>query len=224
MAFPDRETSCSMHRVQGAGPRAAFDRKTLLAALLSFCLVVASALGCSCSRAETSKNVLVIGTTMSITDIGINDYYMGILRSAFTHNGLVSLDADGRYVGDLAQSYETKDGRTWAFKLRDGVRWHDGQPFTAADVKFSIEYLLEKVPVYKSHWAMIDRVEAPDPRTVIITLKKPNARFLVNLLVSGPFPSTSSRRWSTRRLMLTRRPWPERGRTSSISSIRPPGS
>lgn len=160
----------------------------VFAALTILVLSASLGFGAGCSKTGSAKDILVVGTTMGIKDIGLTDYYMGILRSIFTHNGLVTLDAEGNYRGDLAESYETKDGKTWTFKLRKGVQWHDGRPFTASDVKFSIEYLLEKVPVYKSHWALIDSVQAPDDHTVVITLKNPNARFLVNLIVLRTLP------------------------------------
>ena len=50
---------------------------------------------------------------------------------------------DGKPVGDLAASWKTTDdGRVWEFKLRPGVKWHDGKPFTAADVKFTLENIV----------------------------------------------------------------------------------
>ena len=161
-----------------------------LLAFVGFALVLLASLmpDLGCSTAPTTGKPLVIGTTMDVKDVGLDDYYAGILRSVFTHSGLVSLDADGNYVGDLAHSFETKDGKTWTFKLKKGIKWHDGQPFGAEDVKFSMEYLLEKLPVYRSHWAIVNSVEAPDENTVVITLKQPNARFLVNLLVLRTIP------------------------------------
>ena len=57
---------------------------------------------------------------------------------------LVDLDADGKPVGILATSWDAApDGKTVTFHLREGVKWHDGQPFTAADVQYNAMELWE---------------------------------------------------------------------------------
>lgn len=162
--------------------------------ILAFCLATAACNGQGqagkAGSQEAAKGLtLTVGTTMTVKNINIDDYYFGIMRAILTHKGLISLDEQGNFKGDLAQSWETGDAQTWVFKLRQGVTWHDGSPVTAADVKFTIEYLLEKIPVYKSHFGMIGSVEATDGNTVTIRLKKPNARFLVNLLVLRTLPA-----------------------------------
>ena len=60
-------------------------------------------------------------------------------------DALVHVDADARIVPGLAQSWRAVDGTTWEFRLRREVRFHDGSPFTAEDVLFSIERA-EKLP------------------------------------------------------------------------------
>ena len=53
-------------------------------------------------------------------------------------NGLIKYDKDVNIVGDLAESWEiSRDGLVITFHLRKGVRWHDGRPFTAADVLYT---------------------------------------------------------------------------------------
>ena len=145
---------------------------------------------CADVRAEKPYPVkkLVVGTTMSVKSIGISDYYFGVMRGMLTHSGLVGLDENGEFYGDLAESWKTDDGKTWTFFLRKEASWHDGRPVLASDVRFSFTYLLEKVPVYKSHFAVVDTVEAPDERTVIIKLSEPYARLPVNLLVLRIIP------------------------------------
>ena len=62
------------------------------------------------------------------------------------YEGLFDYDNDGKMVPMLAESYDiSADGKTVTFKLRKGVRWHDGEPFTSADVKFTILEVLKKV-------------------------------------------------------------------------------
>src|SRR5258708_36919170 len=63
-------------------------------------------------------------------------------RSPLTYNQLVRFDPDMTPTPELAESWETsKDGLTWTFKLRQGVKFHDGQEVTSADVKFTFDPL-----------------------------------------------------------------------------------
>ena len=75
----------------------------------------------------------------------------------------------------LAESWDiSADGTTYTFQLRQGVTWHDGEPFTSADVKFTIEeVVLPYHPLGARVWATLDRIETPDPHTVVVHLEKP---------------------------------------------------
>ena len=83
----------------------------------------------------------------------------------------------------------TDDGKSYTFKLRDGVKFHDGSPVTAADVKASWEHIIfppEGVISPRQSWyMMVDRVEAPDPKTVVFQLKFATSAFLPAL--ADPF-------------------------------------
>src|SRR5207244_2144268 len=72
-------------------------------------------------------------------------------RSPLTYNQLVRFEPDMTPVPELAESWQVSpDGLTWTFKLRQGVKFHDGQEFTSADVKFTFDRLLEKSAAGKS--------------------------------------------------------------------------
>src|SRR3984893_8172396 len=61
------------------------------------------------------------------------------------YNGLLGRDERGDPIPELAESWQVEQGGTvYRFRLRDGVKWHDGTPFTAADVKFTFEEVLLK--------------------------------------------------------------------------------
>lgn len=141
-------------------------------------------------RAEADDAIerLVVGTTMTVKSIDIDDYYFGTLRAMLTDLSLVNLDEKGEFYGSLAESWVTNDGKTWTFSLRKEVCWHDDRPVTARDVAFTMSYLREKVPVYKSHLHLLESVATPDDHTVVIHLSRPNPRFLVNLLVVRILP------------------------------------
>src|SRR5687767_132681 len=83
-------------------------------------------------------------------------------------------------IPGLAQSWTTApDGKSHTFKLRNDVKFHDGKPFTSADVKFSVEKLV--TPYHsrgKVYFGELEAVETPDARTVVFKLKKPVPYFL----------------------------------------------
>src|SRR5215471_6248024 len=76
----------------------------------------------------------------------------------------------------------TDDGKTWTFKIRDGVKWHDGSPLTAADVAASWQEIIHPrqgvSSARESYLVMVDKVEAPDASTVVFRLKFATSAFL----------------------------------------------
>ena len=88
---------------------------------------------------------------------------------------LVDLDANGQPVGVLAESWEAApDGKTITFKLRQGVTWHDGKPFTSADVAFTAMEMWKKILNYGTTLQLfLTAVDTPDPLTVIFRYERP---------------------------------------------------
>lgn len=97
-------------------------------------------------------------------------------------SGLMKYDGDGTPVCDLAEEYSYDPATlTYVFLLRDGVSWHDGAPFTAADVVFTYEALMHDETLsasITSNYEDIQSVNAVDDRTVTFTLSQPNAAML----------------------------------------------
>jgi peptide/nickel transport system substrate-binding protein len=95
-------------------------------------------------------------------------------------------DGSSHVEGDLAESWTaSKDGLTYTFKIRNGVKFHDGSPLTARDVKASYDKIIFPPPGVlsdrKGQYAVVEAVEAPDPSTVRFHLKWPSASFLLSL-------------------------------------------
>lgn len=86
-------------------------------------------------------------------------------------------------VGDLAESWtSSEDGLTHTFKLRKGVKFHDGSDFTSADAKASWDKICfppkGTISARRSIYQMVDKIEAPDPDTIVFKLHYPAASFI----------------------------------------------
>jgi peptide/nickel transport system substrate-binding protein len=91
-----------------------------------------------------------------------------------------------KVVGDLAESWSiSKDGRTYTFKLRRGVKFHDGSELTSKDVKVSYDKIITPPPgaasARKGEYIAVEAVQVPDPQTVVFRLKWPSGSFLFSL-------------------------------------------
>jgi len=94
------------------------------------------------------------------------------------YNGLLKYDGDLNLVGDLAESWEvSEDGLVITFKLRQGVKWHDGKPFTAHDVMFTYQVMVDpKTPTaYGEAYKQVKKAEVLDDHTFRVTYPQPFA-------------------------------------------------
>lgn len=91
------------------------------------------------------------------------------------YEGLLEYDFDLNPKPELARSWTVSpDGKTITFKLQDNVRFHDGKPFTSADVKFTVMEVLRKVhPRGASTFKEVADIETPDPLTAVFKLNNP---------------------------------------------------
>jgi ABC-type lipoprotein export system ATPase subunit len=132
--------------------------------------------------------------------------------------GLTKVNVDGSVTPLLAESWTMDpDGKSYTFKLRRGVKFHDGEAFDASDVKFSFERAKDDKSTNKAKKAVFDnirRVDTPDAHTVILTLENADPNFLFRMgentavildpksaagaatrpVGTGPFTSTTGRR------------------------------
>ncbi|HET7342152.1 MAG TPA: ABC transporter substrate-binding protein [Methylomirabilota bacterium] len=121
---------------------------------------------------------------------------MPCLSNLVLFNPAKQQESTDTVIGELAEKWSWQDNyRNLVFFLRKGVKWHDGQPFTSKDVKFTFDMLREapdaqgklRINPRKDWYANVVNVEAPDPFTVIFHLKRPQPSLLL-MLASGYTP------------------------------------
>jgi len=96
----------------------------------------------------------------------------------------------------LAESYEpSADGKTYTFRLREGVKFHNGADFTSADVKYTYDWIKDpaNASTRGSSLELVESVEAPDPVTVIVKLSAADVTFMVNVATQMIYPAAYHR-------------------------------
>lgn len=137
----------------------------------------------STQNSANSADTYTIGFTVrdapsvftSLTHLGPH-----FVVTTFLFDGLVWKDDKG-FVPLLAEKWQASDDKkVWTFNLRPNARWHDGQAFTADDVKFTFEYARRfPLPMGAADSnALVESVDAPNPQTVVFKLKNPAPDFL----------------------------------------------
>jgi peptide/nickel transport system substrate-binding protein len=99
--------------------------------------------------------------------------------------GLTKINVDGSVTPLLAESWSMEpDGKSYTFRLKRGVKFHDGEAFDASDVKFSFERAKDDKSTNKAKKGVFDnirRIDAPDAHTVILTLDNADPNFLFRM-------------------------------------------
>lgn len=134
------------------------------------------------AAAESAGGILRIGLDV---DAGTGDPRLSTDTSALRlreliYNGLVTIEPDFSPAPALAVSWENPDDTTWVFHLRPNVTFHNGDAFTADDVKFTYDTILdpEFASPSRSFYTPITSIEVLDPLTVKFTLDQPYGPFL----------------------------------------------
>src|SRR5215469_8180827 len=150
-----------------------FMRRLLLAAT---CLLLTAAP----AFAQTLR--IALRQDLDVLDPTLATTYVGRIVFAGLCDKLFDIDDKLNIVPQLATGYEWSDDRTLVIHLRQGVKFHNGELFDAAAVKYSLErHLTLQGSFRKSEISSIDHVEVVDPATVRIVLKNPSGAFLAQL-------------------------------------------
>jgi peptide/nickel transport system substrate-binding protein len=135
--------------------------------------------------AAPGKVTLTIGVDQEAVGLDPNKVtaFSSFRRIDLLYNKLVTYDAGLHVVGDLADSWDNPDARTYVFHLRHGVLFHDGTEMTSADVVYTINRILDPKTASpgRSYIDVIDGVTAPDRYTVRLHLAYPLASILSGL-------------------------------------------
>ncbi|MGM0568056.1 MAG: peptide-binding protein [Elusimicrobiota bacterium] len=136
--------------------------------------------GCSSSRERIEGGAIIrasIGDATYLNPLLSSDSASSDINN-LVFNGLVKYDKNLELTGDLAEKWEISDGgRKIIFYLREDVRWHDGEEFSAKDVLYTYEMLVDEntLTPHSSRFELIDNIYAPDEHTVVVEYAQPLA-------------------------------------------------
>jgi peptide/nickel transport system substrate-binding protein len=118
-----------------------------------------------------------------------------LVFSAKVTEGLLEFDHEMNPQPLLATAWDvTPDGLTYTFKLRQGVKWHDGEDFTSEDVAFSVAVLKKLHPRGRTTFAQVKAIETPDKYTLVLRLEKPTP-YLLAAMSSAESPIVPKHRY-----------------------------
>jgi peptide/nickel transport system substrate-binding protein len=157
--------------------------------LIASLVLVTAALGAvQPAAAQARKDSVILGMVLEPPGLDPTVSSAAAIGEIVHYNvleGLTKINMDGSVVPLLAESWTTDpDGKVYTFKLRKGVKFHDGEAFDSSDVKFSFERAKAEGSTNKAKKAVFDnvsRIDAPDPYTVILVLNQADGNFLFRM-------------------------------------------
>ncbi len=161
-----------------------FKRYTIFALIFVLSMVQ---IGCggNSQAPEEEINSFTVGSSASFDTMNPLSSYMQATYEFFmlVYDPLVKYDENYDSIPALAKDWElSEDELTWTFNLQEGVKWHDGQPFTSEDVKYTFELMMDTGLgyMYSSYLTGITDIQCPDDNTVVISTDSPKANMLMN--------------------------------------------
>ncbi|MEX2542039.1 MAG: ABC transporter substrate-binding protein [Trueperaceae bacterium] len=170
------------------------DKNLLLLTVISFIVLL---LGSVLAQAPQPGGTLTIGTNTECLVVDphkSNEKACRTMLGRHVYSGLVKFNESMEVVPDLAESWsESKDGITWTFKIRDGVKFHDGSDLTLDDIVYSFERIRdpETGSPYARFFDSVREVRATEDNEIVFVLSEAAAPFLAGL--ANPFVNIVSR-------------------------------
>ena len=164
-------------------------RKGLLRFFMTAAVSVAALLGGTTVSAEGAQDTLTVAMGSDATSIDpvavCNVYSSNVMEQVF--DTLVGVAEDGTVTMKLAEDYEvSEDGLTYTFKIRQGVKFHNGDELKASDVAYSLKRAQASAAVAHIFGDINpDSFEVPDDYTVTFSINNPNAGFIAGLAHTG---------------------------------------
>ncbi len=162
------------------------DRRQFMMSALATGIAVPTALSLV-SKAEaampksggTFRMGLGHGQTTDTLDSATSENHYTLVNGYCFGNHLTEVDNNGELIGELAESYESADGKTWIFNLRRGVEFHNGKSFTSEDVISSYNHHMgeDSTSAAKGLLTAVKSLKADGSHRVIFELENPNADF-----------------------------------------------
>jgi len=149
------------------------------------------------AAAQTPKSGGTLKIGLSTDPDTLDPHLSGTLSAWFVwdqvYGTLVGYGPDYQVVPDLAAAWQQVDDTTYTFTLREGVTWHDGTPFTADDVKASVERIAnpETGSPWQGKWEPVASMDTSQPNSITFKLKAPYAPFLHNLTYLAILPKNA---------------------------------
>lgn len=144
--------------------------------------------GCRSAQRDPNTVVFLIESSPANLDPRVGTDGQSEHIDELLFDGLVARDPSFHFTPAAAERWEQPDPLTIIFHLRGGIRFHDGRAMTARDVAWSIQSMRDGTVISPkaAAYASIEKIEAPDDRTVVLHLSKPD-NFLLTNLSTGAF-------------------------------------
>jgi peptide/nickel transport system substrate-binding protein len=175
-------------KTTGINMSATTTRRSFLLASAALGVVAAGRIPAFAAPVRGGTATLLLSAEPPVLTTIAHTAFNAVYVSPKVTEGLLTYDFKLEPQPLLATGWQvSEDGLTYTFKLRANVKWHDGKPFTADDVAFSIKTLKEVHPRGRNTFLNLVDVETPDPLTAILKLSKP-APYLITALAASETP------------------------------------